>query len=219
MRVSVTLLAAFVSAFVPQSRPALEARFVGNMAFAITDGTVTLMSDFPYQSGYSVYMEYDAREIRSTTSSTLSLITHRHGDHWEPSLFTKTDWKVAGPADVTSGISADRIVPIEKGSARFGPIQIEAIATPHASIGHHSYVVTWHGRRLYFSGDTESAASLLAARNLDVAFVSPWQYRAASKLGRIDAKRIVIYHHQAGEQINDCRETCSVPRQGEVLRF
>lgn len=36
-----------------QPRPTLEARFVGNMAYAITDGTTTLMSDFPYQSGYS----------------------------------------------------------------------------------------------------------------------------------------------------------------------
>ena len=219
MRASLLVLAALLAPQSPQPRPVLEARFVGNMAFAVTDGTVTLMSDFPYQSGYSVYMEYDAREIRSTTSSTLSLITHRHGDHWEPALFAKTGWKVAGPADVTSGIDAGRIVPIRNGAASFGPIQIEAIATPHASIGHHSYIVTWHGRRLYFSGDTESAASLMSARNLDVAFVSPWQYRAALKLGRIDAKRIVIYHHQAGERIHECRDTCSVPRQGEILRF
>lgn len=217
MRLSLVLLAALLVPQAPQ-RPALEARFIGNMAFAITDGTTTLMSDFPYQSGYSVYMEYDAREIRSSTRDTLSLITHRHGDHWEPSLFARTDWKVAGPADVISSIDPSRVVPLQ-GGGRFGPIRIEAIETPHASIGHHSYVVTWHGRRLYFSGDTESAASLLAARNLDVAFVSPWQYRAALKRGTIDAKRIVIYHHESGERVDDCRGNCSVPRQGEVLRF
>ena len=43
----------------------LEARFIGNMAYAISDGTITLFSDFPYESGYSRYMTYDAREIRS----------------------------------------------------------------------------------------------------------------------------------------------------------
>ena len=214
------LFAWILTTLAPQpARPALEARFIGNMAFAITDGTVTVMSDFPYQSGYSVYMEYDAAEIRSTTRETLSLITHRHGDHWEPALFAKTAWTVAGPVDVTSGLDAARVLPLHGGAARFGAVGIEAIETPHASIGHYSYILTWHGRRLYFSGDTESPASLLAARNLDVAFVSPWQYRAALKRGRIDARRIVIYHHQAGESVAECGAGCELPRQGQVLRI
>ena len=212
------VLAAAAAMGASQPRPALEARFIGNMAFAITDGTTTLMSDFPYQSGYSVYMEYDAALIRSATPATLSLITHRHGDHWEPWLFKKTGWKVAGPADVTLGIERSRVVPLN-GTGTFGPIRIDAIETPHHSIGHYSYIVTWHGRRLYFSGDTESPASLLAARNLDVAFVSPWLYKAALKVGRIDAKQIVIYHQQSGEQVPECGQGCTVPRQGQVLRF
>ena len=191
----------------------------GNMGFAISDGTTTLMSDFPYQSGYSVYMEYNAAEIRSSTAETLSLITHKHGDHWEPTLFNATAWKVVGPADVTASVDRSRIVPIS-GIAMFGPIRIEALDTPHASVGHYSYIVSWHGRRLYFSGDTESLDSLLAARNLDVAFISPWLYRSVLRAGkRIDAKQIVIYHQQAGERIPECGEGCSVPRQGDVLRF
>ena len=215
-RLAAVLIVAGVA--VQQPRPSLDARFIGNMAFAITDGTVTLMSDFPYQSGYSVYMEYDAREIRSATEPTLSLITHPHRDHWEPALFARTGWKVAGPADVTASVDASRVVPLTRTGA-FGPINIEAIETPHASIGHFSYIVTWHGRRLYFSGDTESPASLLASRNLDVAFVSPWQYNAALRQGRIDAKRVVIYHHQQNERVAGCTGVCSVPKQGETLRF
>jgi hypothetical protein len=34
-------------------RPVLEARFIGNMAFAISDGSVTVMTDFPDQPGYA----------------------------------------------------------------------------------------------------------------------------------------------------------------------
>ena len=203
---------------VAQSKPALQARFVGNMAFAITDGTTTLMTDFPYESGYSRYMTYDPKMVRSA-SPTLSLITHRHGDHWERSLFAGTDWKVAGPADVTIGIAPSRVVPVA-GGGTFGPIGIEAIETPHASIGHYSYIVSWHGRRFYFSGDTESPDSLLSARNLDAAFVSPWQYRAALRSGKkIDAKQIVIYHHESGEQVAECGTGCTIPKQGDVLRF
>ena len=202
-------------------QPTLEARFIGNMAWSITDGTFTLMSDFPYDSGaINGYMTYDAAaELRSPTADTLSLITHRHADHWSPTLFARTNWKVVGPRDVVAGVSADRVVPA---SVRLpvGPLRIDIIDTPHANIGHYSYVVTWHGRRLYFSGDTESPSHLMALRDLDVAFVSPWLYRAVVKAGgRVDAKRVVMYHHEPGEEVPDCRQGCHVPRQGETLRF
>ncbi len=160
-------------------RPALEARFIGNMAVAISDGAVTIMSDFPYQSGYSRYMTYDPSQIRSATNATLSLITHRHADHWEPALFEKTGWSIAGPPDVVSTVAAARVVPLTP-TAVFGGARIEPIETPHAKVNHNSYVVVWHGRRLYFSGDTESIEHLGQLKNLDVAFISPWLYRATS---------------------------------------
>lgn len=217
MLAALGLIVVFVSG---QPRPALEARFIGHMSYAITDGTTTLMTDFPYQSGYSRYMTYDAAQIRSATDATLSLITHRHGDHWEPRLLAATTWKVAGPSDVIAGIAPSRIVPLDGGTGTFGAVRIEAIETPHASIGHYSYIVTWHGRRLYFTGDTESTEALLAAKNLDVAFVSPWLYRAVVRAGqRIDAKQIVIYHQEQGQRVPECGEGCSVPNQGHVRRF
>ena len=208
-------------AVVLTAQPSLDARFIGNMAWSITDGSFTLMSDFPYDSGsVNGYMTYDAAtELRSPTRDTLALITHRHGDHWSPSLFPKTGWMLVGPRDVVATMPQDRVVPA---SPRFlyGPLRIDAIETPHANIGHYSYVVTWHGRRLYFSGDTESPAHLIALRDLDVAFVSPWLYRAVIKAGgRVDAKRVVIYHHEPQEQVPECRQGCHVPRQGERLRF
>jgi hypothetical protein len=129
------------------------------------------------------------------------------------------DRKVAGPADVTAAVAADRIVPLGPHTA-FGSIAIERIETPHANIGHYSYIVTWHGRRLYFSGDTESTDSLAAAKRLDAAFISPWIYQSIIKKGiRIDAKRVVIYHHQSGERVPGCDTGCSVPRQGSTIRF
>ena len=212
-------LVALLAVPLQTAKPPLEARFIGNMAFAITDGSVTLMTDFPYQSGYSDYMTYPASDIRSNTPSTLSLITHRHSDHWEPALFKATTWKVAGPADVTASVAPDRIVSLGPRTT-FGPIAIDRIETPHANVGHHSYIVFWHGRRLYFSGDTESTDSLAAAKTLDVAFVSPWIYASAIKKGiRIDAKRVVIYHHQRGERIPGCDAGCTVPRQGDTIRI
>jgi hypothetical protein len=78
--------------------------------------------------------------------------------------------------------------------------------------------VEWQGQRLYFSGDTEETAALLEARDLDVAFVTPWLLEAVAKAGaRVDARRIVTCHQQpssAGQPLPD-----SVPTQGEVLRL
>lgn len=208
-----------------QAPPALEARFIGNMAYAISDGRTTLFTDFPYESGYSIYMEYDPREIRSSTQASLSLITHRHGDHWDRPLFEKTTWSVIGPADALTGVDAARVVrslPVApaRTTVSFDALTIDALPTPHAKIGHYSYLVSWHGRRLYFSGDTDDAEELLAKQNLDVAFVPPWLYQRAQKSGRrIDARRIVIYHQTADEGIAGCTGACSVPRQSETLRF
>jgi L-ascorbate metabolism protein UlaG (beta-lactamase superfamily) len=200
-------------------RPALDVRFIGNMAVSLTDGTVTVITDFPYESGYDGAMTYAASEIRSSTNTTLALITHRHRDHWLAALFTPTAWKVAGPSDVTAGLPADRIVPLGA-TTTFGPVTIERVETPHADVGHHSYIVTWHGRRMYFSGDTESPDSLAAAKNLDAAFVSSWLYRSALRRGvRIDAKQIVIYHHHPGERVAKCGSGCSVPQQGQRIRI
>jgi L-ascorbate metabolism protein UlaG (beta-lactamase superfamily) len=212
------LLVIFLALISPQPEPQLTGRFIGNMAVAISDGRATLISDFPYQSGYSVYMEYPASEIRSGTPVTVSLITHRHGDHWEPSLFRKTTWKVVGPADVVDSVDASRRV--DPAATGIAGLAIQPIATPHANIGHYSYIVTWHGRRFYFTGDTEQLDALLAARNLDVAFVSPWLYSAAARRGAaIDAKRVIIYHHQAAEAVPQCTGTCFIPRQGDTFRF
>lgn len=235
MRVALTLLAAAVLAASPRpsvdqpappssAAPALDARFIGNMAYAISDGATTLFTDFPYQSGYSVYMEYDAAEIRSGTAAALSLITHRHGDHWDAPLFNQTHWTVVAPADALAGVAPSRVLralPVAPVRSTFtvNGLTIEAIPTPHASLGHYSYIVTWHGRRLFFSGDTESPEALLAARNLDAAFVSPWLFQSARRSGRpIDARRIVIYHQTAAEtSVPGCTGSCSVPRQGDAF--
>ena len=213
------LLVALAVVVQASQAPPLQARFIGQMAFAISDGSTTLMTDFPYQVGYAGAPPFADGELRASTQPTLALITHRHLDHWEPALFAKTNWKVIAPADAMERIRTDRVVPFAK-RMQFAAIVIEPIETPHHRIGHYSYIVTWHGKRLYFSGDTESPDSLLAATGLDAAFVSSWQYQAARRRGgRIDAKRVVIYHHQVGEQVPGCTGTCTVPRQGDTIEI
>lgn len=94
-------------------------------------------------------------------------------------------------------------------------IRIEAFETPHRKIGHSSYRVTWKGLRLYFRGDTDSITPLLAMKNLDAAFVSPWLLEAvAEQKARIDAKQVIVYHRTATETVPEIQKR-RLPKQGE----
>jgi L-ascorbate metabolism protein UlaG (beta-lactamase superfamily) len=199
---------------------ALRATFVGNEAFAITDGLTTIVTDFPYESGYSGYMTYRWDDVR-TTGEVTCLITHAHRDHFDRTLVPKLGCRVAGPADVMEQVPAiNRVAtsaPLKVGSARVTPF-----VTPHIAnrpTGHFSYLVEWAGKRLFFVGDTEDPTAVAAQKNLDVAFVTPWLYRNAVRRGlSIDARRIVFYHHQRDETLPVC-DRCTVVKQNAAVQW
>ena len=192
----------------------LSATFIGNMAFHITDGTAALITDFPYESGAFGYMKW-SRDHVPVGQGPLCLVTHSHRDHFLLRLASEFCGIVLGPDDVTR---AGKLKALEmKNEVLWEGITFRPLATPHASLEHYSYVVEWRGLRLYFTGDTEDTASLLAARELDVAFVSPWLLRTVQKQGRrIDARQIVVYHHRDAETVVEIQDRI-VPRPGQVL--
>ena len=202
----------------PSPAAPIRARFIGNMALQLTDGRVTLRTDFPYESGYSGYMTWTDTLVPQAWGETLCLVTHSHRDHFLASLAARYCTRLAGPRDVTAAMP-DRELKAVAGSVTFGPMRVTPLATPHARLEHYSYLVEWHGFRFYFTGDTDDAAELLRQRGLDVAFVSPWLLRSATKGGaRIDAKRIVVYHHEADETVPEIQGR-ELPRQGDELVF
>ncbi|MFY9550135.1 MAG: hypothetical protein WAU32_03205 [Thermoanaerobaculia bacterium] len=207
-----TILAASLSA----SEPArLEARFIGNMAFAISDETTTLYTDFPYESGAFGYMTYDFDAVPKA-SVALCLITHGHRDHFDAPLFLKMDAKIIAPPTLAAILPSARVIPFAP-TMVYRDIRVEALKTPHGTMDHDSYLVTWHGLRLYFTGDTDSTERLLAAKNLDYAFVSPWLLEAvAGQKKRIDAREVIVYHQRADEKVPPIQNAV-VPKQGDTL--
>lgn len=201
----------------PAKRP-LTATFIGNEAWHITDGEYTLLTDFPYQSGYSRYMTWEWSGVPQIKDATKLLLvtTHQHRDHFAAELVSRLNpGGVVGPATVRGAVPTKGIEPT--GDARFGPIRVAAIKTPHAELEHYSYVIEWHGVRIYLPGDTESASSLVEAKNLDVAFVTPWMLRAAERAGaKIDARRVIVVHHEAGETVAPYHGS-TVPRPGDTV--
>lgn len=191
----------------------LTFQFIGNMAFRITDGKTSIYSDFPYESGAFGYMKYDPEFLKNDPDS-ISLITHIHKDHWEQNLFAKSNWKLIGPRAAQDSLDKSRVIPFSSKIEHQG-IQIEPIATPHANLEHYSYLVTWNGLRLYFTGDTDSTEQLLSMKNLDVAFVSPWLIAEVAKnKQKIDTRKLVVYHHTADEKIADLQDRLT-PKQNE----
>lgn len=195
----------------------LTFQFIGNMAFSISDGEITVYTDFPYESGSFGYMKYDLKSVKISDEG-VSLITHSHRDHWASELFQPLKLKVIGPPEVLKGVEASRIVPFAK-QITYEGIHIESFSTPHGNITHYSYLVTWHDIKMYFTGDTEEIKTLLAMKNLDVAFISPWLARSLlTNKQTVDAKKIVIYHHEDGEKVV-APSNGIVPKQGEIFQI
>ena len=207
-------LAVLLVAASPAPSKGLKATFIGNMAVYITDGRVALVTDFPYESGYGGYMRWSGDPL-PRGPRPLCLITHSHRDHFLPALAAETCGRVLGPRDVeeSTRVPALGLDP----EVRWEGLVIRPVSTPHAGLEHYSYVVEWNGARLFFTGDTEDPAALLAARDLDAAVVSPWLLRAIQQKGaRIDAAKVIVYHHRDGETVPAFQDRI-VPRQGQAL--
>lgn len=191
--------------------------FIGNESFHITDGENTIISDFPYQSGAFGYMEYDIESIPSTDGA-ICLITHVHTDHWNGKLFDELEGtKVIGPPTVTKYVEKGRIIEVESGAAaRLDDLNILAISTPHnLAQDHFSYLVDWHGIRIYFPGDTETPAEILHRRDIDVMFITPWLIRTLDRQNlRLDCEKLVVYHQKTDEEFPDYQGVVRM-QQGE----
>ncbi len=198
-----------------QRTDTLHIRFIGNAAFELSDGTTTLGTDLPYQSGAFGYMTYDVTGV-SPPGDVVSVITHRHADHFEASLFERRNWRIIGPREVTTRLPPDRVLAAARRTT-IGPFVVTPYPTPHSDTEHYSYLIEWHGRRLYFTGDTEDPAHLLSVEKLDIAFVTPWLLCEIARRGASVPARQVILHHQFPDGRS---RVCGTPRrmtQGERI--
>lgn len=75
---------------------------------------------------------------------------------------------------------------------------IEAFKTKHRySINHCSYLITWHNKKYFISGDTENAETFAAMKDIDWAFIPVWILSDAKKKGiKLSdvSKMFAVYH-------------------------
>lgn len=147
----------------------------------------------------------------------LILITHDHPDHMDPSTISR----LSRPG---TKIMASRVVsqtvttadPIANGETKqWNEWTIEAVPAYNLSRGpapgtfYHpkgrgnGYVLTYGGKRFYFSGDTEGVPEMRALKNIDVAFVCmnlPYTMTPDEAADAVKAfhPRIVFPYHDRG---------------------
>ena len=145
------------------------------------------------------------------------LITDIHGDHMVPALVDKLRQPgtvILAPEAVAASVKGTTV--IANGETKtMGAFQVEAIpmynlkpaadgTLYHPKGRGNGYVVTYGGKRLYFSGDTEGIPEMKALRHIDVAFVCmnlPFTMTpaAAAEAVRAFHPAIVYPYHYRGQ--------------------
>ena len=151
----------------------------------------------------------------------LILITDIHGDHMDPDAIqqiSKNDTEIISSAAVAQTVTTAK--PIGNGESKtWGAWTIEAIPAYNLKRGPapgklfhdkgrgNGYVLTYGGKRFYFSGDTEGVPEMRALKNIDVAFVCmnlPYTMppeEAADAVKAFHPKIVIPYHYRGSDLI------------------
>ena len=149
------------------------------------------------------------------------LITDIHGDHMDPKILpklSKSSTVILAPAAVAETVKSAAIIRNGE-TTHSGPFTIEAIPMYNLKRGPepgklfhdkgrgNGYVITYGGKRFYFSGDTEGIPEMRALQNIDVAFVCmnlPYTMppEEAADAVRAFHPKVVYPYHYRGSDLN-----------------
>jgi len=197
----------------------IKIRFIGNCGLYMTDGSSNIYIDFPYKSGAHNYMEYNISELDSVKINPIFIYTHKHSDHFSGKLVKKLTKKLGGRI-----YSPWNIKELLKLNHELNDFTIEVFKTKHRfSINHYSYLIIWHKKKIFISGDTENAETITTLKNIDWAFIPVWLLQDANekgiKLGNV-SKKFAIYHIGPGDRITNDNNDPKIKllnKQGEII--
>src|SRR5579872_437670 len=135
--------------------------------------------------GKVIYVDPAQGSYDGRPKADLILITDIHGDHMAPKIvdsLRKPGTSVIAPEAVAKSVTGAKI--IRNGETmQEGDWKLEAVPMYNMKRGpsegkfYHDkgrgngYVLTYGGKRIYISGDTEGIAEMRALKNIDVAFI------------------------------------------------
>jgi L-ascorbate metabolism protein UlaG (beta-lactamase superfamily) len=164
-----------------------------------------------------------AADFRSLPAPQIILVTHEHGDHFNPDVLSA----VAGTAPIVAPKDvADKLPDALKGQAKvlangdateIDGIRIEAVPAYNTTAdrlkfhpkerGDNGYVLTIGGKRIYIAGDTEDTPEMRALTDIDVAFLPmnlPYTMSIEQAADAVKAfkPKIVIPYHYGDSDVN-----------------
>ncbi|WP_340156532.1 hypothetical protein [uncultured Winogradskyella sp.] len=198
----------------------IKIEFLGNCGLYLTDGTTNIYTDFPYKSGGHGYMEFDESELDSIKENSIFIFTHKHSDHYSDKNIKKVIKEKGGKKYGSWNI--EELKNLEKSVPNFS---IQVFKTKHKwSSKHYSYLITWHNKKIFLSGDTESAETIGTIKNIDWAFVPYWILLDAKENDiKIDSKMFGVYHlatvqiPSAKENYEEIENIKPIIIQGEII--
>jgi hypothetical protein len=222
---SLIIILCFSTNFCFSQSNKISIKFIGNCGLYITDGTTNIYTDFPYKSGAHSYMEFDSAELDSIQPNSIFIFTHKHSDHYSKKHLKKVlktkKGQAFGPWNITELEQLKTIIP---------EFNIETFKTQHKVFGisfkHYSYLITWHEKRIFLSGDTESANTIGNLKNLDWVFVPYWLLIDAEEHNiSIDTEQYGIYHlypeqiPSAKKKWDDTSNIHPLVKQGNIIQI
>jgi len=177
----------------------IKIKFIGNCGLHLTDGNTSIYIDFPYKSGAHNYMKYDNAQFDSIIDNSIFIFTHRHKDHYSKKLVKQMKRKFKGKIYGNWNVKQ-----LNELNNTINEFTIKAIKTPHRfTFKHYSYLITWHGKKIYISGDTGSLDEISKIKNIDWCFINPWLFmNAQDEKITIDTKIFALYHLYPDQKIN-----------------
>ncbi|HKS68290.1 MAG TPA: MBL fold metallo-hydrolase [Candidatus Acidoferrales bacterium] len=180
------LLSSFVLCFSAQASPVRQVQTFQTSAGPVEITPIYHASVLLQAAGKNIYIDpVKPANFDGLPQADLILITHDHGDHMDPttiSRLSKAGTQVMAPMAVVQTVA--QATPFTNGETRrWGAWTIEAVpmynlkrgpapgALYHPKGRGNGYVLTYGGKRFYFSGDTEDTPEMRALKNIDVAFV------------------------------------------------
>ena len=207
-------------ALVPSAESASETQVFSTSAGPVKITPLVHASTLIEAAGKTIYLD-PAKPVKfdGLPKADLILITDIHGDHMDPESvkeISKAGTEVISSPAVAQTVTAAK--PIANGETKsWQAWTIEAIPAYNIKRGPspgklfhekgrgNGYVLTYGGKRFYFSGDTEGVPEMRALKNIDVAFVCmnlPYTMppeEAADAVKAFHPKIVIPYHYRGSD--------------------
>lgn len=193
------IVTALLSNFSYGQTKEISIKFISNCGLLMSDGTTNIYSDFPYRSGAFIYDKFDKSEIDSIKENSIFIFTHTHGDH-----YSRKNMKHVLKNKNGKKYGKWNIPELENLGDSIPEFKIEVFRTKHLfSIIHYSYLITWHGKKIFLSGDAEDTEIIEGIKDVEWAFVPGWLLNdiLIDKI-EVDTKMFGLYHIGRRDDIN-----------------